>query len=226
VNSDHGFVVYKTLVGFESVFPPAWEDDDFDLNGENAFREQRIDEFVAQITDENAEEWFSVLQRCAQTESNDLATFPSFGEFLEKLSKSKPSIVMGYLDRLEGRLANFLPGMLSGLEQSELSKDARTRVRRWIEHKIYLQQIIHHLRFTTEFDAQLLQDALKAAIEIGDNGAVVMAVAAAHARHGDVEGGLIDRILMPALAFLGSAADERWVNVVWPRSKNPQCFVT
>ena len=63
--------LYKTLVGFESVFPPAWDDPNFDLEGEDAYREQRIDELVADVTRQNAEEWFAMLQRCAQTESND-----------------------------------------------------------------------------------------------------------------------------------------------------------
>ena len=86
VNSNKGFEVYKTLVGFESVFPPAWDDPTFSYEQETAYREQRIEEFVADVNETNAEDWFAIIQRCAQTESDDLATFPSFGLFLQKLS--------------------------------------------------------------------------------------------------------------------------------------------
>jgi hypothetical protein len=35
-------------------------------------------------------------------------------------------------------------------------------------------------------------------------------------RHGDVEGGLIDRVFLPALDYLIEKGDTRWVNAVWP----------
>jgi len=114
INSDPSFVVYKTLVGFESVFPMAWNRESFDFDGERSYREQRIDEFVEEVLPDTADKWLSVIQRCARTESNDGATFPSFGQFLEKLGKSKPDIMIGYLDKVDGQLARFLPWMLSG----------------------------------------------------------------------------------------------------------------
>ena len=94
VNRDRGFVVYKTLVGYQSVFPPAWEDAEFDLQGQDAYRGQRIGKLVTEVTEESADEWLAVLSRCARTESNDLATFPSFGRFLEELGRSKPHILI------------------------------------------------------------------------------------------------------------------------------------
>ena len=78
------FTIYKTLVGYNSVFPMMWENENSDPAEENAYRKARIDEFVAEISETNADEWFSIVRRCAQTESNDAATFPNFGEFLEK----------------------------------------------------------------------------------------------------------------------------------------------
>jgi hypothetical protein len=42
VNANKGFTIYKTLVGFESVFPPAWDDPHFHYEEEAAYREQCI----------------------------------------------------------------------------------------------------------------------------------------------------------------------------------------
>jgi ppGpp synthetase/RelA/SpoT-type nucleotidyltranferase len=95
VNANKGFTIYKTLVGFESVFPPAWDDPNFDYEEEAAYREQRIGDFVEQVSETNAEEWFAIIQRCAQTESDDLATFPVFGKFLQKLSEAKSQLCWG-----------------------------------------------------------------------------------------------------------------------------------
>ena len=71
VNANKGYTIYKTLVGFDSVFPPAWDDHNFELQGEGAYREERIDELVAAVNEQTAEEWLAILQRCAQTELND-----------------------------------------------------------------------------------------------------------------------------------------------------------
>ena len=132
VNSIKGFTVYKTLVGFESVFPPAWNDPDFPYEQETAYRQERIEEFVAEVTETNAEVWFAIIQRCAQTESNDLATFPSFGQFLQKLSQAKPGVVLGFIDRLDERLRGFLGAMLSGLAQSDRRADLDAKIAEWL----------------------------------------------------------------------------------------------
>lgn len=223
VNADQGFVLHKTLVGFESVFPPEWEDDGLNPKARNAYREKRIDEFVEQVTDKNKAEWLGLLSRATQTESNDLATFPSFGQFLEKLGRTKPHIVMSYLNQLQGNLVNFLPAMLNGVEQTQLKGDTRKKVSQWVECRTHLRQIIHYLRFAQDFDTVLFEKALKAAIELEDTVAVRAAVAAVNNRYGDVEGELLT-VFLPAIEYLAAREDTLWVDAVWPRSKGKWIF--
>ena len=109
INTDHSFVVYKILVGFESVFPPAWKTENFDFGQEKEYREQRIRELIEEVTEESADDWLAILTRCAQTESNDGATFLSFGHFLEELGEAKPQIILQYLDRLDESLSPDFP---------------------------------------------------------------------------------------------------------------------
>ncbi len=113
------FTIYKTLVGYDSVFPMMWENENSDPAEEDEYRKARIDEFVAEINDMNADEWFAIIRRCAQTESNDAATFPKFGEFLRKLSRAQPAVVLGYIEELDEKLTGFLGVMLAGLEESD-----------------------------------------------------------------------------------------------------------
>ena len=114
VNANVDFVTYKTLVGYESVFAPAWSDDGFDIEGEQAYRSEKIDALVASVTDDNADEWFARLVRCAETESNDLATFPSFGTFLERLGSASPKILVRYLNCEHPRLSKHPVGTAPG----------------------------------------------------------------------------------------------------------------
>jgi len=131
-DANEGFTVYKTLVGFESAFPPAWDDPNFDLHGEDAYRNQRLDELVSDVDETNAEEWLAILKRCAQTRSDDLGTFPSFGKFLQKLSVAKPTIMLGFIDRLDDRLTGFLGVILSGLAQSDRRADVEAKLEQWL----------------------------------------------------------------------------------------------
>jgi len=49
-----------------------------------AYRLERVEEFVENINESNFGEWRAIIARCAATESNDLATFPAFSpKFLQ-----------------------------------------------------------------------------------------------------------------------------------------------
>ncbi|MGO9995821.1 MAG: hypothetical protein ACLPTF_25370 [Steroidobacteraceae bacterium] len=212
INADRHFVVYKTLVGFESVFMPEWEADALDVEAREAYRNARINDLVAEVSERNADEWLSVLSRCARADFKDGATFISFNRFLEELAKAKPQISVSYLDRLDERLANFLPAMLGGLELGLGREPLHQKLFQWIADHRYVRQILWYQRYAAEFDSRLLEAALHAAIEDQDDTAVLKAIAASVARHGDVEGGLISLVFLPALKYLSEKGDTRWVN--------------
>lgn len=215
VNANKGFTIYKTLVGFDSVFPPAWDDQNFDLQGEEAYREERIDELVAAVDEQTAEEWLAILQRCAQTESNDAATFPSFGKFLQKLSQVKPKIMLGFIDRLGDRLTGFLGIILSGLAQSDRRTDVDAKIAEWLREEKHLVEIAHYEQFVPEFDPVLLQKILLLGIKKDNDAVVAHVLSAAARRYSEAPDGLIETIFMPAIEFFSAKRDSRWINLVW-----------
>jgi hypothetical protein len=144
VNVDQKFVSFKTLVGYQSVFPPAWEDDDFNIERKDNYRKEEIDRLVSQVSDETSGEWLEFITQCANSSSDDLATFQSFGCFLEQLGFVQPAIVLSYFDSLDNALSNFLPAMLCGLEKTSLKETVFKKVRSWINEQKYLCQIINY----------------------------------------------------------------------------------
>jgi hypothetical protein len=60
--------------------------------------------------------------------------------------------------------------------------------------------------------------------EIGDVAAVLKAIAAVAARHGEVEGGLLTRVFLPALRYLTDKRDTSWVNEASPRVNKSSLF--
>ena len=133
VNADPDFVTFKILVGFNSVFPPAWEQKEFRYHEARAYRAEQVDALLASVNQTNADEWFDRVSRYARTESNDAATFPVFGNFLERLAETRPAIVLGFIDRLDGPLADFLPAMLTGLMRSTEGAHALARINAWLQ---------------------------------------------------------------------------------------------
>jgi ppGpp synthetase/RelA/SpoT-type nucleotidyltranferase len=53
-NKNDRFVKFKTLVGFESVFPLEWDNDGMDIEGPRRYRDAKIKEYAASVTADNA----------------------------------------------------------------------------------------------------------------------------------------------------------------------------
>jgi ppGpp synthetase/RelA/SpoT-type nucleotidyltranferase len=217
------FTIYKTLVGYDSVFPMMWENEHSNHTEEDEYRKARIDEFVAGINVSNADEWFAIIRRCSQTESSDAATFPNFGEFLKRLSKAKPAIVLGYTDKLDEKLAGFLGVMLAGLEESNRAEDANAKIAVWLSEDKYLTQIAHYYRFAAKLDNKVLSILLNAGMRLKSDDIVSQVLATVFVRYKDGTRDLLDSIIIPAIRYFSERHDTRWVNLAWylPRGRTP-----
>jgi ppGpp synthetase/RelA/SpoT-type nucleotidyltranferase len=212
VNSNEGFVRFKTLVGYESVFPPDWDGEAHDIQRATAYRAARITEYVASVTTETADEWYGVIRRCASVQSNDGATFLNFGEFLKQLAARNPSIVFKYLEKGEGALTGFLPAVLQGLAQGKEAPAALTLMGRWVDAGLHLAAIARHLRLTPGAPSDLIRKVGEKALEAKDLIAVIEIIAAVVA-HNAVD--LVDPIVVPGIRLFTAYSDARWVQGIW-----------
>lgn len=214
VNADQDFVDFKTLVGFDCVYPPAWENDPFEYEEAKTYRAQQVTALLASVTAENADEWFDKLSRYARIESDDAATFPVFGKFLAKLAEEQPTIVLGYVDKLDGPLANFMPVMLTGLFVSTERENVLSRVDGWLREGRHLDHITWYLRSADPFDERLLLRAAQSALQYGDARAVRNALLACADQYKH-PGTLIEQVFLPALRYLSATQDFSWVRMQW-----------
>ena len=118
INADDRFVRYKVLVGFESVYPGHWTDEEFDYKEADEYRRGEANRYIDEINAANENDWFDLIARCAETKSDDLATFPVFGNFISKLAERKPEVADRFLAKASDDLRNFLAGFLNGLALS------------------------------------------------------------------------------------------------------------
>jgi ppGpp synthetase/RelA/SpoT-type nucleotidyltranferase len=211
-NSVERFVRFKTLVGFESVFPPEWEDDGMDIEGSAAYRATKLTEYVASITEGNADEWYEVVELCASIKSNDGAMFPSFTQFLTQLSARSPAIVLGYLNKNEELLRPFLPAILDGLEKSAQPDKAIELMDRWVEQGRQLAEMARHLRLAIDPNPDLTTRIAGKALLIKDSIATIEAVAVVIQKRMAT---VVDDVLVPGIRYLTSIGDTRWVHAIW-----------
>ena len=211
-NSDPRFVQFKTLVGYDLVFSPDWHGDPHDISAQQAYRAARVAEYAKAISSETADEWYGIIRLCASVESNDGATFLSFGEFLKQLSQQSPAIVVGYLQKDEDLLSNFLPPILEGFAESAEPAAGFLLINEWIEKGRHLAAVARYLRFATNTQADLVAKVGERAIASKDALAAIEVLAAIVARQLDT---LVDTVLLPVMRLLTEMNDARWANAVW-----------
>lgn len=223
INADHNYVLYKTLVGFETVFAEHWDDEDRDFE---QFRSSEAERFVGEITPNNENEWFAVIERCAAAKSNDLATFPIFMKFLNNLARRKPETVKRLLANASNDLLQFLHAFLNGLFESGSRVIYRECIDSYLETGTHLTCLALHWRASKPGRPEFIKAVLNKAIAVGDDTAVIQCLLFA------MEGTPGDGVpanaefLTPALAYLTSQKDARWVGAAWFADKGTPFFDT
>lgn len=215
VNADPEYVIFKTLVGFESVFPPAWADRNFHYAEAEAFRQRVFPDLIDSVTDATAEAWLRRLDLFARADGTDGATFTSFGKFLGQLAEARPEIVLGYLPRLDGPVKTFLPGMLNGLLKSGLRPQTLAVMEQWIADGQNLALLAWQQRVADPFDEGLLSRILQHAMAINDLATVTNVLIASADQFDAHPGTLIPEVFMPAILFLEASGQYDWLRWRW-----------
>ncbi len=215
INTDERFRQYKILVGFESVYPEHWIDEEFDYQRADEYRKQEAGSYLAAINDTNESQWYDLIARCAETKSRDLATFPVFVNFLSNLAERKPEVAERFLARASDDLRRFLPGFLNGLSRSGRNDIYDAILERELASAKNLSGVARHLRYSDVKQPDFARCLLKRAIDISDSAAVSECLLLALEHFDAKQITDPDSFLRDALAFLNDHKDVRWVLEAW-----------
>ena len=215
VNMNQRFVRYKVLVGFESVYPDHWADEDYDFTKAEEYRRVQSDGYLESITDSVEDEWFEQIEYCAQTESSDMATFPVFGSFISSLSQRKPKIADRYLAKASEQLRNFLPGFLNGLALSGEENIYRRNFETELASARNLIGLARHLRYSAIAKPQFAERVLSRAIYLNDEVGVIECLLLGLEHYSSDRIGDPDEFVRDALAFLNAHKNASWVSEAW-----------
>jgi ppGpp synthetase/RelA/SpoT-type nucleotidyltranferase len=224
INADDRFVRYKVLVGFESVYRGHWNDEEFDYKGADAYRRGEADRYIDEINTTNEKDWFDLIARCAETKSDDHATFALFGSFINKLAERKPEVADRFLAKASDDLRNFLAGVLNGLALSGRRDIYERILESELESARNLVGVARHLRYSDVTKPDFAARLLKRAIDQGEPLAVTECLLFALEHCGTEKFADADTFLRDALTFLNDRKDSRWVAQAWFLQKTTKFY--
>lgn len=215
LDTDEDLARYRLLVGFDNISALMWEKVTYDYECTAAERSAGIDGLVGTVTEATKEQWLGNLERYVETRSNDLAMFLGLQEFIGKCAAVAPTVVIGWLPRLSGRLAEFLPGMLHNLADTCEAEAVGALIERWVADGQYLPQIAWYLHAAKNFRFDLLLSITDQAIAAGDDHVLGNVAVAAARQSGAHPEGIFGQVFLPAARSLASRNDYCWVGGIF-----------
>jgi hypothetical protein len=213
------YQIYKILIGFEGKFGD-WSDlrnDDGSGEDIDKLRKEKALEYAAGITSKNYEEWRQRIVKYAQTESNDLATFPIFYHFLEAFAAAQPNLALQMVSVDSELIKGFLIPLLRSLWAGSKQSATRNLVSTWIEQGQYLWQCTRLFLDNELADRPVLKLILHRATEMDDRGTIAAVISVAVSNYTDNKPWLIDDLFLPALQVLTDRSTADWIFDVWFR---------
>lgn len=224
-NVEYG--IYKTLVGFEGVFGN-WSKDRQDESyalGSQESRQKQARVIAARIQTEGFDSWRCRILRFAQTESNDLATFPVFYEFLAEVATAYPEFALSLLAEESEKLSRFLIPILRGIWDGKKREDLLPLMLKWIDEArpdetTFLYACAKVFLSTKDLDIGVLDRLLDKATELRDAFAIrqVASVAVGRPATEEVRRELKE-LFLRALRCLTELNDAGWVREIWFRKE-------
>jgi ppGpp synthetase/RelA/SpoT-type nucleotidyltranferase len=219
LNNNEEFVIYKTLVGYESVFNESWDNPTWKIHAEKAYREAKAEEFISVITDENKKYWERIIIRFTQTKSEDMATFPHFAKFLNQLAERKPDFTFYLLGKHEEALSDFICAILEGLLRGSAHDNALSLMNSWVEEGKHLFACAKVFEHYQPLDEPLIKKILNKAGVTSDVLALIKIIATAAKNYNSDKPHLIKELFLPAVQELTRQGKAWWVSDFWYREE-------
>lgn len=215
LNADPDFILYKTLIGHDSVHPDAWDAEHFDPERLQKWREDSFPAIVGQIDTDGAEAWTSLVRRYL-AEPIGIGDWLPLSGFSRHVAETRPDTAVHLLYQMDDALRLILTALLHGLEAAGRLDVIDPAVARFSGQGRYFQEMAAWLGERDGDGSKRLLSLSARARELGEHDgvlALVNAAGQAFKKTGDPS--LIADVLMPAVALFTDAHLPGWVVNAW-----------
>jgi hypothetical protein len=217
INTNDEYGIYRNLIGFEGVFD-RWEDsrkDRIDFKAIDEGRAAKIVEYVKSINHENWSVWRARIIDYAKTESEDLATFPKFYEFLEKVAIAHPTLALSLLVKEFDAIKRFAIPIYRGLWTSPHKNECKKFLLHLIANDRDIIGATRLFLSVNELDYDIVGLIVERATENEDQWALTELVGVACAKYSVDPQYVIERIFRPAITTLNRLGSAHWIENIW-----------
>jgi len=210
--ADPDYILYKTLIGHDSVRPDAWEGDHFDFEATDEWRQSRYPVIIAEVTAETVAEWRARIDRYAEAVGSDGGHFMAMRAFLQFLAEQKPEVGLLMSQDVSELGAYFLSSILAGLERAGRLDEVLALVDSWLDVGQFLAVVGDYLTRKPAPDIGRLSAYFVRSIEKDEQASVVgAATIAARWYHGAADPALIEQVLIPVARFASKQKIPYWI---------------
>lgn len=209
VNADPEFVKFKVLIGYNSVFPQSWEEEEFGFEQMAAYRSAEVEKLVRDVGPATQDTWRRRVAHFASATTRDGASFIYFRMFVREIATRYPVIALDFVDEIEALRIRFMSTLVDGLIASG-DFAARSRVDQWVDRRDHLLPISEYMQWSKPLDGALLDKVRSAAISAGDTDTLVSLIAVAERQYRNGNHQVIESTLFPVVdALVGKSVN--WV---------------
>ncbi|THD34445.1 MAG: hypothetical protein E7773_14750 [Sphingomonas sp.] len=213
---DADYVLYKTLVGHDTVRPDAWDGDHFDFEATDLWRRARFPEIIEGVSAATRSDWMAKIDRYVDAAGNDGGHFAPMREFLGLLAEYRPDVAVCMLGEVSQQRAAFGAAMLGGLDRAGRGGDVLEIVDGWIRSGTLLPAVGDYLQMRPCADLKRLREFTEKAVSVADaRSAIAAATVAAVWYQREPDEALIETVLMPVVRFAIERAIPEWISQFW-----------
>ena len=224
LNADEEFVVFKTIVGYKSIFPHQWEHEDGDFSRDEAMRNQQQDELVDSITAESWPIWKLRLATAARVKSKDSATFPPYERFLSAIADRQPTLAFELLADRSALPDWTIQPITRALVKGGLRGKVEGLLVQWVDDGRFLREIAQSVTSRADDLAALVSKVASRAVDDGDENACITLVVKSIERYAENPQFWLSVIFFPCLVVLRSAGSHGWIARSWDQSGQDSLF--
>ncbi len=215
------YQIFRDLIGFEGVHG-VWSEErtsDVDFRAVEEKRKKRAKEYAHSITPENYEEWRNRIVRFSQSDSEDLAYFIVFFEFLSCFAAKSPNLALQLVKEKSHEIEPILISLLRSLWDTDLRPELLGLMESWIGSGIHLFAMTKMFIDNSNVDLEVLAKVRDRAIEQEELSTLYMLITVAASNFPRQMPSLIQECFLRPIEFLSDRFDASWVYGIWYRSE-------